>query len=41
MRFRKDFGDSADERIHPVCDSTVYNSLYCDEQEIWSWGKEG
>jgi len=41
MKFRKDFGDRADGRIQPPCDSTVYNSLYCDEQELWSWGKKG
>jgi hypothetical protein len=40
MKFGKDFGDRTDGRIQPLCDSTVYNSLYCDEQELCSWGKK-
>jgi len=40
MKFGKEFGDSADGRIQPLCDSTAYNFLYCDEQELWSWGKK-
>jgi hypothetical protein len=41
MKVRKYFIDlKADGRIQPLCDSTVDTSLYCDEQELWSWGKK-
>ena len=42
MKVRKDFGDlSADGRIEPSRKATVYNSLYCIEQEFWSGGGGG